>query len=298
MLVCFSVDGSLFQRLRSLALAGVLAVACATLGAIVVRAQGLPIAYWVFEDVSATTPGNGVRVNGYGIDPSDRPVISWTNRSSTTTIDPHPFWSRKDAGVWATTVFNPNKLYPGSGDSALGHEMALAPDGTPWMVFDAAIGEDIHMWRTDLNADPTGATLSTDFGILTGYRSCPYGEHALAFSPAGAPRDVRYHNECTPFWSRVILNGVTIASGLGGVDGADYAITPGGGDHVLYSASGVAIHSDGSGPGTPVVSINSGEVLQALAPTPGLVLGRPGLPLQHVFESRHREDTWRSRANT
>ncbi len=257
MLACSAVYGSVFQRRRSLALASVVVAACATFGTIVAHAQSLPIAYWVFEEVSGTTPGSGVRVNGYGIDPLDRPVISWTDGGV-----PHPFWSRKDAGVWATTVFNPNKLYPGSGDSALGHEMALAPDGTPWMVFDGVIGEEYYMWRADLNADPTGATLSTVIGDLTTYRHCTYGEHALAFSPAGALNDLRFHNECTPSHSRLILNGVTIASDLGGVAGADYTIAPGGGHHVLYSDGGAGRLSNGNGTDTPGAGIDrfSGDV--------------------------------------
>ena len=257
MLANLAAYGSVLKGFRLLALAGAVAATCATAGAIVARAQALPIAYWVFEDVSTTTPGSGVRVNGYGIDPSDRPVVSWTDAGA-----PHPFWSRKDAGAWATTVFNPNKLYPGSGDSALGHEMALAPDGTPWMAFDGAIGEEYYMWLTDLNADPTGATLSTNIGHLVSIRVCPYGEHTLAFTPGGAPSDLRYLNGCNPFHSRLILNGVNAASDLGWVNGADYAISPDGGHHILYSDSGAVRHSNGSGIGTPVFGIDrfSGDV--------------------------------------
>lgn len=257
MLANFAAYGSVLKGLRLLALAGAVAATCATAGAIVARAQALPIAYWVFDDVSTTTAGSGVRVNGYGIDPGDRPVISWTDAGA-----PHPFWSRKDAGVWATTVFNPNKLYPGSGDSARGHELALAPDGTPWMAFDGTIGEEFYMWRTDLNADPTGATLSTAIGDLTSYRNCTYGEHTLAFSPAGAPSDLRYHNYCNPFGSRLILNGTVVAGGLGWVNGADYTVAPNGSSHILYSDSGAVRHSDGTGRGTDMFGIHrfSGEV--------------------------------------
>ncbi len=150
MFPCSSAYRSVLQRFRSLALASVVAAACATFGAIVVRAQALPIAYWVFEDVAAVPPipncTPGVGVNGYDVDPADRPVISWSenNPCSGATGATKVYWSRKDAGVWQQTTFEPNKLYPGGGDTDFAHAMALAPDGTPWMVFDAIAGLDFY----------------------------------------------------------------------------------------------------------------------------------------------------------
>lgn len=213
-----------------------------------VLAQGGGIAYWLFETVRPTS-GCG-SVFGLDFDAADRPVVGW---SDCQTGGRH-FWGPKDSGAWAITEFEPNKRLPGGGDTDSQHAMAVGPDGTPWMLFSGAQGEEIYNWRADLSTDPTGIN-SVNMGWLAGYRHCYDGGYSIAFAPGSPlPSWLRLKNECSVLGGYLTLDGTPFLQQFATIQGTDHTLMPDGRPRVLFASGGTVRLTDGTGAGTTIAS--------------------------------------------
>ncbi|MBZ5560623.1 MAG: HYR domain-containing protein, partial [Acidobacteriia bacterium] len=205
-----------------------------------VRAQNV-VQTWTIEDVAPAgdTIGNSITVaNGLAFDPQGRLVLSWGDKCACGGFE-HETWARRD-GSWQITPFTPGPENSTLRDWNDTHAMALTPSGTPIMVFDSRYAgpgyvDAIWSFKSDLNADPTGATPTIFAGVsgIDHWADIDAAQYAVVPGPDETVRTARF----TFSNPRIILNGAVVASGFPWLGGGDYTVTPDGVDHVTYGSA-------------------------------------------------------------
>jgi uncharacterized repeat protein (TIGR01451 family) len=211
-----------------------------------VAAQGTPVR-WRFESVAAVTPdGNCVRgatLAGLDHDPQGRPVVLWREENACTSL-PRVYWGRESSGAWDTREYVTELRYQGGGRADTSHRLYVDPvDGTPSVVFrSAGLFGELNTYRASL--DPL--TSSTYLENLAQPQTAAYTTYSLAAGPTGMQWATAVHYGA---YGPVRVNGAPITPNVG-YPVAALAVTPSGGQHVLWSTSNEVYYSRRTAPAT------------------------------------------------